>query len=146
MPTSSGDPKDARTPSQYIARLDEPRRSQIRELHELVRSTVPDLRPHMQAGMIGYGSYHYRGRSGREGDWPVIAVASNKQYISLYVMATVGDGYLAETYRDRLPKANIGRSCVRFRRLEDLDRAVLTQLLREGATHAPVSESPGRRG
>jgi hypothetical protein len=139
MPDAKADPKDARTPAQYIGRLDEPRRSQVTELHELVRATVPALDPHMQAGMIGYGSYHFRGRSGREGDWPVIAVASNKQYISLYVMATVGDGYLAETYRDRLPKANIGRSCVRFRRLEDLDRAVLTQLLREGAEHAPVS-------
>jgi hypothetical protein len=146
MPASTGDPKDARTPLQYIARLDEPRRSQIRELHELVRATVPTLRPRMQAGMIGYGSYHYRGASGREGDWPVIAVASNARYISLYVMATVGDAYLVETYRDRLPKASIGRSCVRFRRLEDLDRAELTQLLREGAAHAPGSVSAGSRG
>jgi hypothetical protein len=146
MPASSGNPKDARTPQQYMARLDEPRRSQVRELHELVRATVPTLRPHMQAGMIGYGSYQYRGASGREGDWPVIAVASNVRYISLYVMATVGDAYLAETYRDRLPKASIGRSCVRFRRLEDLDRATLTQLLREGATHEPVSVSPRSRG
>jgi hypothetical protein len=143
MGTSAGDPKQARTPQQYIARLDEPRRSQVRALHELVRATVPTLRPHMQAGMIGYGSYHYRGASGREGDWPVIAVASNVRYISLYVMATVGDAYLAETYRDRLPKASIGRSCVRFRRLEDLDRATLTQLLREGAANAPGSMSSG---
>jgi Domain of unknown function (DU1801) len=146
MPTPTGAPKDARTPAQYIARLDEPRRSQIRELHALVRATVPTLRPHMQAGMIGYGSYHYRGASGREGDWPVIAVASNARYISLYVMATVGDAYLVETYRDRLPKASIGRSCVRFRRVEDLDRAALTQLLREGAAHAPRSVSSGSRG
>ena len=146
MTASKPDPKDAPTPAQYIARLDEPRRSQIKELHELVRKTVPALRPHMQAGMIGYGSYHYRGRSGREGDWPVIAVANNKQYISLYVMATVGDAYLAETYRDRLPRANIGRTCVRFRRLEDLDRATLTKLLREGARHAPKDSPSGARG
>jgi hypothetical protein len=62
----------------------------------------------------------------------VIAVASNKQYISLYVMATVGDGYLGRDLPDRLPKANIGRSCVRFRRLEDLDRRA-HPALREGA-------------
>ena len=40
---------------------------------------------------------------------------------------------MAERYRERLPKANIGKSCVRFKRLSDLDEAVLRQLIRDSA-------------
>ena len=54
-------------------------------------------------------------------------------------MAVDGDGYVAETYKDKLPRANSGRSCVRFKRLSDVDRATLTELIRKGATWQPVS-------
>jgi hypothetical protein len=105
------DPKHARSPERYIALLEEPRKSEIRRLHELIRRAAPGLEPHMQSGMIGYGRYHYRYASGREGDWSRISLASQKNYISLYVMATKDGRYLAETYAERLPRANIGRSC-----------------------------------
>jgi hypothetical protein len=79
MPKSS----DAGSPDEYIAGLDEPRRGQIARLHELIRRVVPELEPHMQSGMIGYGTYHYKYASGSEGDWFVVGLASNKRYISL---------------------------------------------------------------
>ena len=123
----------AATPGEYIEALEEPRRSDIRELHELIVSTAPALEPHLASGMLAYGSYHYRYASGREGDAPPIALASQKRYISLYVLAADGGEYVAERFKDRLPKADIGRSCVRFRRLADLDREALAQLIREGA-------------
>jgi uncharacterized protein DUF1801 len=86
--------------------------------------------------MLAYGRYHYRYASGREGDWFRIGLASQKRYISLYVTAANGERYVAETYKDRLPKAGIGKSCVRFKRLEDLDRSALESLIREGACAA----------
>ena len=131
---------DATTSDQYIDMLEEPRRSDIRKLHELIRKTAPALEPHIASGMLAYGRYHYRSKSGSEGDWFHIGLASNKRYISLYVMAVdpKGEGYLAESYKDRLPKADIGRSCVRFKRPDDVDQEVLTQLIREGATFAPI--------
>ena len=43
-------------------------------------------------------------------------------------------GYIAESYRERLPKADIGRSCVRIKRLTDVDIDVLSELIRAGAT------------
>jgi hypothetical protein len=46
-------------------------------------------------------------------------------------------GYLAESYRDRLPKASIGKSCVRFKRLGDLDQDTLEALVREAAQLTP---------
>jgi hypothetical protein len=123
----------ATSPDDYIEVLEEPRRTQIRELDRLIGEIAPHLDRHMQSGMLAYGHYHYRYASGREGDWFRIGLASNKRYISLYVTAADGQRYLAETYKDRLPKADIGRSCVRFTRLEDLDRSALESLIREGA-------------
>ena len=123
---------DAATHEEYIDRLAEPRRGEIRALHELIRRTVPQLEPTMEFGLLGYGKYHYRYPSGREGDWMLVGVASNKNYISLYVMATTDDGrMLADTYSERLPKASIGKSCIRFRRLGDMDQDALASLLRE---------------
>jgi len=123
---------DAATHEEYIDRLAEPRRGEIRALHELIRRTVPQLEPTMDFGMLGYGKYHYRYATGREGDWMLVGLASNKNYISLYVMATTDDGrMLADTYSERLPKASIGKSCIRFRRLGDVDQDALASLLRE---------------
>lgn len=125
---------DAATHEEYIERLAEPRRSEIRALHDLIRRTVPQLEPTMDFGMLGYGKYHYRYPSGREGDWQLVGVASNKNYISLYVTAAAPDGgYLAESYQPQLPKASIGKSCVRFKRLGDVDQAALAGLLRAAA-------------
>ncbi|HET9137999.1 DUF1801 domain-containing protein [Actinophytocola sp.] len=127
----------AATHEQYLDALPEPRRTDLRALHELIREAVPDLAPTMRFGMPGYGAYHYRYASGREGDSAIISFASNKNYISLYVAAVVADGYLAETYRPRLPKASIGKSCIRFKRLADLDRDTLVSLFKDAAAHPP---------
>jgi hypothetical protein len=83
--------------------------------------------------MLGYGKMKYKYASGREGEWMKIGIANNKQYISLYCCAANDDGYVAEKYKDRLPKANIGKSCVRFKRLSDLDEDTLKQLIRDSA-------------
>jgi hypothetical protein len=117
------------TPEEYIASLEEPRRSEIQQLHDLIRRTLPDYEPHIQSGMLGYGAYRYKYASGREGDWSIVSLASQKRYISLYVSCVKEDAYLAESYRDRLPKADIGKSCVRFKRVSDLDEDALRDLL-----------------
>lgn len=130
-------PAEPATPEEYVAALDEPRRSEIQRLDELIRATLPDLEPHMRSGMIGYGEYHYRYASGREGDASIVALSSRKRYISLYVMCTVGDRYLAETYVDRLPGASIGKSCIRFNRTDDVDMEVIRELLVDAGENRP---------
>jgi hypothetical protein len=124
---------NAATPAEYIACVEEKRRPDIQRLHELVLEVAPELAPTMEFGMLGCGKMHYRYASGREGDWMKIGIANNKLYISLYCCAADGRGYVAERYRDRLPKANIGKACVRFKRLADLDETVLRELIRDCA-------------
>jgi hypothetical protein len=131
----------AESPAEYIEMLEEPRRSDIRELDALIRKLAPKLEPHLASGMLAYGHYHYKGKT-TEGEWFNIGLASNKRYISLYLMAGDGKGgYLAESYKERLPKADIGRSCVRFKRPGDLDRRDLEELIRTAAKQDPVAVS-----
>jgi hypothetical protein len=133
---------DAESPDEYMDRLEEPRRTDIRQLDALIRKIAPKLEPHLASGMLAYGRYHYKGKSkGTEGEWFHIGLASNKRYISLYVMAADKDGYLAESYKAKLPKADIGRSCVRFKRLSDLDPTTLKELIAAGAKWDPIGLS-----
>ncbi len=128
----------ATTPEEYIAGLEEPRRSHIKQLHELIRRDAPSLKPFIISGMIGYGTYHYKYASGREGDWSVLSLASQKNYISLYVSCTTPGGrYLAESYKKKLPKANIGKSCIRFRKVEDVDLGVISEIVKRAVDLAP---------
>jgi hypothetical protein len=126
------------TPKEYLAKLKEPRKSDVRALDELIRKTAPELEPFIQIGMLAYGHLKYKYPNGREMDWFRIGLASNASYISLYVSAADGKGYLAERFKKTLPKANIGKCCVRFKRLSDLDQAVLAKLIREGVA-APAA-------
>jgi hypothetical protein len=120
------------SPAKYIAKLKEPRKSDIAALDKLIRKAVPELEPFIQIGMLAYGHMKYKYPNGREMDWFRIGMASNASYISLYVSAGDGKGYLAERFKKTLPKANIGKCCVRFKRLSDLDEAMLAKLIREG--------------
>jgi hypothetical protein len=123
-------PTTAKSPQEYIDAVPEPRRSDIKKLHELILKTVPKLSPHILSGMIGYGTYHYRYASGKEGDWSLIALASQKNYISIYICAIEGEKYIAEQYKDKLPKASIGKSCIRFKKLEDVDTDILVEIIK----------------
>ena len=121
----------------YIAALAEPRRTDVAALDALIREHAPSLEPVVAGKMLGYGPFHYRYASGREGDTTLLGLASQKRYISLYVLCANGGRYLAESYAERLPKASVGKSCVRFARLSDVDTAVLADLVSEAARRGP---------
>ncbi len=125
---------DALTPDEYFSKTGE-REPILRELDKLIRETAPSLERTMASGMamnmVGYGMFHYKGKSGREGDWPVVALASQKNYISLYVCAIEDGKYVAESHKDQLGKVSVGRSCIRFKKLEDLNLETVRKILKE---------------
>ena len=124
---------DVKTPAKYIAALDDTRRSDVSALDALIRTHAPKLEPVIMDGMLGYGPFHYRYASGREGDACKLAIASNASYISLYCFASDEEGYVAERYVGRLGKANIGKACVMFKKLANLDEKALVSLIKETA-------------
>lgn len=123
-------PSAATTPEAYLDTLEEPRRGEVETLHKLIRKTVPKFAPFMLGGIIGYGKYHYKYASGREGDWFHIGLTSGKTGISVYVVAVDENGYLAEQAKAKLGKAIVGKSCIRFKKLADIDLAELTRLIK----------------
>ena len=124
---------DIKTPAQYFANLAEPRRSDVRALHEAICKAIPKHKPEMIAGFLGYGKYRYKTASGCEGDTGVVMVGSQKQYISLYVGGCDGDDSLAEKNQHRLGKVSTGKCCIRFKKLADLNLDVAMELVKESA-------------
>lgn len=130
---SAGKPTTAKSVSGYLHAIAEPRRTEIKKLDALIRKAVPKLKPFLIAGMIGYGKYHYKYASGREGDWAIIALASQKNYISVYVCSVKNGKYVAESNKHLFPKASIGRSCIRFKKTDDIDLQNLKNVIIQGA-------------
>ncbi len=124
-------PTDAKTVSEYLKMIDEPRKSEMKKIFDLIKKTIPTLKPCLLSGMIGFGKVKYTTKSGCSGDWFVVGLASQKNYISIYACIADGKQYLAEKYAKDLGKVSVGKSCIRFKKLEDLDLKVLVKLLKE---------------
>jgi Domain of unknown function (DU1801) len=80
--------------------------------------------------IIGYGAYRYRGRSGAEGEWFVVGLAAQKNYLSIYVNAAEEDGYLIQRYASRLGKVKAGKANMTFKRAADVDLDALGEMVR----------------
>jgi Domain of unknown function (DU1801) len=117
----------------YLASLPDGRREIVTRVHEVVTAAVPELEVRMWKKFIGYGTFGYRYASGREGEWFPIGLTNNKAYVSLYFCAAEDDGYLAEKNADRLGKVSVGKSCVRFKRLDDVRLDVVAELAQRAA-------------
>jgi len=82
--------------------------------------------------IIGFGSYHYKYASGREGDWFLTGFAPRKQNLTLYVMS----GFeLYDELLEKLGKYKIGKSCLYINKLEDVDQDILRELVKQSAEH-----------
>jgi len=83
--------------------------------------------------IIGFGSYHYKYESGREGDMPKIAFAPRKQNITLYVGL---GGDTENPMLKKLGKYTTGKGCLYIKKLADIDRKVLHDLITESFKRA----------
>ena len=93
--------------------------------------------------IIGFGSYHYKYASGREGDWLAAGFSPRKRELTLYVMSGFSkhDELMA-----RLGKHRTGKSCLYIKTLADIDMDVLEELVRlsvESVSASPDGASQG---
>ncbi len=129
-------PVGAKDEQEYIAMLNEERREIIEVLDKLIKDTVPYMERWFAYNMLGYGKFKYIDYKKQENEWPIIALASQKNYVSLYVCAIHpehGDKYIAEVYEKDLGKVSVGKSCIRFKKLEDLNIDVVKEVLKAAA-------------
>jgi hypothetical protein len=110
----------------FLASVPEPRQSDAREVCALMAS-VSGKDPEMWGdSIVGFGERHLVYGSGRELDWFEIGFSPRKQFTTLYI--TEGfDRY--DELLGRLGKHSTGKSCLYLKRLDDVDRDVLTELV-----------------
>ena len=123
-------PNKAKTVAEYIALLPKERREPIEFLHKFIKKSAPNLKAHFAHNMLGYGAFKYKNYKKEIINWPTVALASQKNYLSLYVCAIKDKQYLAEKYRDELGKVNVGKSRIRFKKISDLNLKTLAKILK----------------
>lgn len=113
-------------PVDYVESLESPRR--VRHGHQLLEifGRVTGARPVMWGdSMIGYGEVHYESHTGREGDWFRVGFSPRKAKISLY-------GLKGSNAVERLGKHTTGVGCIYINKTEDIDLAVLEEMIADG--------------
>lgn len=91
--------------------------------------TVTGERPKMWGpSIVGFGMYHYQYASGQQGDWPLVAFSPRAQSLTLYIMS--GFKSYASLVK-KLGQVKTGKSCLYIKRLEDIDKVALSQLIKD---------------
>lgn len=111
---------------------DRQQRNDLKKVAAMMRRATGKRARMWGPSIVGYGSYHYRYDSGREGDFLVTGYAPRKQNMAIYIMPgfkRFGD------LMHRLGKYKTGKSCLYIKRLADVDEKVLEQLIREAVNY-----------
>jgi uncharacterized protein YdhG (YjbR/CyaY superfamily) len=123
-------PVKAKSVKEYFDMLPKERREPLEFLHAFIQKIAPSLKPNFLYNMPGYGSFKYKNYKKEILQWPIIALASQKNYISVYVCAVKDGEYIAEKNKDTLGKVSVGKSCIRFKKLEDLNLKTLEKVIK----------------
>jgi hypothetical protein len=103
------------------------RRADAHRLRELIEDVTGEPPAMWGPGIVGFGRYHYRYDSGREGDATLAAFAPRKQHLVVYLVAGYEDRYPAAL--GKLGTYKAGKGCLYLKRLADVDEAVLRELI-----------------
>lgn len=122
------------TIQEYLESIPSDRQKIINFLHQFIQDSSPDLTPHFAYNMLGYGSFPYRNFKKELINWPIVALANQKNYVSIYVCALENGKYLAEKYKRKLGKVTVGKSCIRFTKIEDINLDTLKLVIQKAAS------------
>lgn len=124
---------DAQSVQDYLDAVPVERKDTINTLHTFIQKAVPELKVYFASNMIGYGSFPYRNYKKQLINWPTVALANQKNYVSIYVCSVDAGGYIAEQHKDHLGKVSVGKSCIRFKKLDDINLGELKKVLQLAA-------------
>ena len=117
--------------SDFIAAIPEPaRRADAETLLKLMQGVMREEPKMWGPSIIGFGSYHYKYETGREGDMPVVGFSPRKPATVLYGLRASTE---AEALLERLGKHTTGKGCVYIKKLADVDQKVLAEMIRKSA-------------
>jgi hypothetical protein len=108
----------------FLDSLGEERRADARALVKIMLGILREQPKMWGPSIVGFGSYHYRYESGREGDMPLLCFSPRKSSMVVYNMGSADKALL-----DKLGKHTISGGCLHIKKLSDIDSGVLTKLL-----------------
>ncbi|MDQ3318768.1 MAG: DUF1801 domain-containing protein [Actinomycetota bacterium] len=113
----------AETPARYVAELEPARRAEVEAVRGLIRQAAPAAEEAMEWGMLNY----------RVGGRALVALASQKRHLSLYLLETCTEPDVLEPYRAELAGLDMGKGCIRFKWAADLPSEALRGIIAAGA-------------
>jgi hypothetical protein len=129
----------------YISSQPEPKRSDMQALHRIILEVMPACKLWFLDGKngenrtvsnpnIGYGLRTIEYADGTNREFYQIGLSANKTGISVYVLGIKDKKYLAQTYGEKLGKANVTGYCINFKALKDINIDTLEAAIRDGVT------------
>ena len=113
--------------TEFLNSIDNPQmRADARKVASMMRRATGKRAKMWGSSIVGYGTYHYKYDSGREGDFMVTGYSPRKQALTVYIMP--GFSKFAPLMK-KLGKYKTGKSCLYIKRLSDVDEAVLEKLI-----------------
>jgi hypothetical protein len=112
--------------TEFVDGVEDPvRRADAKALVKLMKDVTGEKPAMWGPSIVGFGSYHYKYESGREGDFLIVGFSPRKPATVLYGLRH------AEALLSKLGKHTTGKGCIYVRKLADVDRGVLEQMIRE---------------
>lgn len=145
----------AKTVKEYIEELPEDKKTAIKAVRKVILENLPKgYEETMGYGMMGYVvplSRYPEGYLGRKDEpLPYIGLASQKNHFSLYLMNVYGDkdveAWFKKAFQDAGKKLDMGKSCVRFRELDDLPLEVIGKVVAMTSVDELIENYKKRKG
>ena len=113
---------------EFIKKIEDPEKQKAsRQILEILNEISKKKAKMWGDSIIGFGKYHYKYASGREGDWMRIGFSPRKQYLTLYII----DGFDKHNkLLEKLGKFKTGKSCLYIKKLQDININILKELMK----------------
>lgn len=122
--------KNNKSVASFLNSVEDPKkRKQAKELNKIFKEITTEKPKMWGTSIVGYGEYHYKYASGREGDWMITGFSPRKSNLTVYIMP----GYdLMQDDLKKLSKVKNGKSCLYIKDLDEIHLPTLKKMIRKG--------------
>ena len=107
---------------------DEGRRSDAKAVMAMMRKVTGEPPRMWGSSIVGFGSYHYKYATGREGDWCITGFSPRKDSLTVYILPGL---HLQQGNLKKLGKVTTGKSCIYIKRLDDVHLPTLEKMVKQ---------------
>lgn len=112
---------------------DQTKRQDSYVLYDMMQKAIKNQPRMWGDSIVGFGEYHYVGKSGREGDWFLAGFSPRKQALTLYML---GGWDQHDELLAKLGNHSLGKGCLYIKRLADVDTSILKKLIADATRRA----------